>query len=293
MTNTFLRTTLVAAVLGVATVVSPAQSADYANSHLIMSADALNAQIDDPNLVVIDVRPADAFAEGHIPGAQQLNPDAVVDTNAPIEGALLPTEDIAKLLGDRGVSADAKVVLYDDKGGFHAARMFWLMEYHGHRNVSILNGGLDAWTGAGLALAEGEAASVQPAKYAVALSPRRHATADWIMERRNDADTVVIDVRPVAMYDEGHIPWAQSIPWKGNLAEDGTMKPADELRAHFADHGISDDDNIVVHCQQGLASSHSYFALRLIGHPQVRTYHRSWAEWGATDDLPKAVSDRG
>lgn len=271
----------------------PAAASDYANSHLIVSADALQEELGKQagKLIVLDVRPADEFKAGHIAGAHQLDPNAVVDPHSPVEGALLPVAAIAQILGNQGIGADSDVVLYDDKSGFHAARMFWLLEYHGLRNVRILDGGLTAWKRAGFSLQKGSAKPTVKSHYAAAIAPRRHASADWIMQRKEDTQTVVIDVRPKPAFDKGHIPWALSIPWKGNLAADGTMKSGAELRAHFAAHGVTETSNVVVHCQNGLASSHSYFALRLIGHPKVRTYHRSWSEWGHADDLPKAVTD--
>jgi thiosulfate/3-mercaptopyruvate sulfurtransferase len=100
---------------------------------------------------------------------------------------------------------------------------------------------------------------------------------------------VVIDVRPSALFAKGHIPWARSIPWSLNLKADKTMKSADELLAHFASHGVTPDKNIASHCQDGKASAHSYFTLRLLGYPRLRSYDRSWMEWGAADDLPKTV----
>ncbi|MEO1159677.1 MAG: sulfurtransferase [Pseudomonadota bacterium] len=271
----------------------PAAASGYANSNLIVAADALQKELlkQQDALVVIDVRPIAEFKSGHISGARQLDPDAVADPKSSIDGALLPISAIAQILGSRGISADANIVLYDDKSGFHAARIFWLLEYHGLRNVRILDGGLKAWKKAGFSLKKGSARPMVESRYTAAVTSRRHASADWIMQRKDDRETVVIDVRPKSAFDKGHIPWARSIPWKGNLAPDGTMKSGDELRTHFAAHGVTDAHNVVVHCQNGLASSHSYFALRLIGHPRVRTYHRSWSEWGQADDLPKAVTD--
>ena len=112
-----------------------------------------------------------------------------------------------------------------------------------------------------------------------------HAPRIW----RHHAETVVIDVRPTPMYADGHIPWAVNLPWAQNLDADSRFLPADVLGTHFATHGITPDRNVVIHCQNGLASSHSYVALRLLGYPRVRVYHRSWAEWGTDPNLPKAT----
>ena len=71
------------------------------------------------------------------------------------------------------------------------------------------------------------------------------------------------------------------------------MKSADELLAHFASHGVTPDRNIATHCQDGKASGHSYFTLRFLGFPRVRSYDRSWAEWGADNDLPKTFPAGG
>lgn len=270
------------------------RATEYPNGHLLISAEALAepAPNEQPR-VIVDVRPAESFAEGHIPGALQLDPNAVVETAAPVDGELRSVDEITAMIGAMGIDAETEIVLYDDKAGFHAARMFWVLEYLGHRKVRMLNGGLAAWTAAGGALAAGDAARPTPRRFAPALSPRRFASADWIMERRDDAAVRVIDVRPEKLFAKGHIPWAISIPWKRNLAEDGMMRPAGELRAMYEAEGIRWDDDVVVHCQNGLASSHSYVALRVLGHPSVRTYHRSWAEWGTSDDLPKSKPSAG
>jgi thiosulfate/3-mercaptopyruvate sulfurtransferase len=71
------------------------------------------------------------------------------------------------------------------------------------------------------------------------------------------------------------------------------MKSADELKQHFSSKGVTPDKNVAVHCQQGRAAAHSYFTLRLMGYPRIRSYDRSWAEWGAADDLPKTASASG
>jgi len=289
--------------LGAATAAFPAltfaRSVAYANPHLLIEPGELSgamspihssvADRDEANPIVIDVRSRDGFDEGHIPGARHLDPNAVVAEHSPITGTLRPIAEIETLLGALGVAANRRIVFYDDRGGFHAARMLWLMEYLGHRNVAVLNGGLSAWQADGGPMTR-DAARAIPARFQSALSPRRHATADDVLQHRDTPDGILIDVRPSEMYAEGHIPWAVNIPWARNLGANGRFLPADALMAHFEGHGVTPEHNVIMHCQVGLASSHSYVALRLLGFPRVRVYHRSWAEWGGDKALPKATS---
>ncbi len=269
-----------------------AMTQEYANPSLLVEPEDLAKTLSstpDVDFVLVDVRPLEEYDAGHVPGARHLDPNAVVAKQSPVPGALQSFADIEALLGNIGISADRRIVFYDDRGGFHAARMLWLMEYMGHRDVAVLNGGWSSW------LEVGGTASTDPEPYdtavfQAALSPRRHASAADVLNHRNASDAVLIDVRPTKMFDEGHVPWAVNIPWAKNLGENRHFLPTEELLAHFEDNGVTSENDVIMHCQNGLASAHSYVALRLMGFPRVRVYHRSWAEWGSDPALPKATS---
>lgn len=286
-----------------------AKEGDYANPHLLVSSQELaelietEAQITpvgkDSGLRVIDTRSRQKFLAGHLPGALNIPFTSMTDPYAHVSGALKSDAALARLFGRKGIDSNTKVVIYDDEGGFRASRLFWVLEYFGHRKASLLNGGIQAWVGEGRPIETDKGSALvekdrkDRRQFAVNLTPRRYASADYILERRDDRETLVIDVRPESAFSKGHIPWAINLPWKGNLSEDGLIKSADALLARYERAGVTPDHNIVIHCQTGEASAHSYFVLRLLGHPRVRTYHRSWAEWGASDDLPKAIPSEG
>lgn len=266
----------------------PAFAVEYANPQLIVETEQLSGMMNKPNVRIVDARASAEYKKAHIPSAVNLSFQEIDDPNSHIENELLPPEKLAKMFGDRGIDKDTKVVLYDGSGGFRASRLFWAMEYMGHRNVAILNGGYPKWVKEGRKTTK-KVPKVKKATFPVALIPRKVATADWLMDRAGDEGVVVIDVRGPGGYAKGHIPWAKNIPWKGNLDDDKTLKSADELAAHFESKGVTKDKNVAVHCQQGRAAAHSYYTLRLMGYPRVRSYDRSWAEWGKADDLPKVA----
>ncbi len=286
------RVTALVALLVPLAIGAPAAAADYANPQLLVETEQLAAHAGQTDLRVLDVRPKAAYDKGHIPGALHLGADDVIDPNSHISGELRPAAELAAMLGERGIGKDTQVVLYDDKGGFHAARLFWMLESMGHNKAAVLNGGIPKWVQEGRELST-ETPKVARATFAVTPIPRKVATADWLLDRQDDPSVVVIDVRPGKLYKAGHIPWAKNIGWKQNLTEQSTLKSADALLEHFAAHGVTPDKNVAVHCQNGKAAAHSYFTLRLLGFPRVRSYDRSWAEWGSADDLPKAGEAKG
>ena len=271
---------------------SQVSAAGYGKPALLVETAQLEQLLNEPHVRIVDVRSGQAYDEGHIPNAVHLGADDVIDSNSHVKGDLLPYEKLAAMLGERGIDRDTNVIFYDDKGGFIAARLFWVLEYFGHRQVSLLNGGFPKWMEEGREVTKA-VPTIKPAYFPLTLTPRKKATADWVMDRQDDPKVQVIDVRPTKMYEDGHIPWAMNIPWKQNLTPEETIKSADALSKHFEAHGVTRNKNIVVHCQTGRAASHSYFTLRLLGYPRVRVYDRSWAEWGATDDLPKAGNTQG
>ena len=276
---------IVAALVGSASLIF---AEDYANPQLLVETTELTRLLNDPNVRIVDVRTRESYAEGHLPNAVHLGADDIIDPSSHINGELRSQEELAKMLGERGIGRDTHVILYDDRGGFHAARLFWMLEYFGHRDVGVLNGGFPKWEKEGREVVT-EVPTVASTFFPIDLTPRKHAAADWILEREYDPSVVVVDVRPTGLYRDGHIPWARNIPWSQNLTSQQTLKSADALEAHFERNGVTKNKNVVVHCQVGKAAAHSYFTLRLLGYPRIRSYDRSWAEWGTANDLPKAT----
>ena len=266
----------------------------YANPQLLTTPGELEKALkSDRKPLVIDLRPPEDFAAGHIPGAVHLDlwGLSLIDTDPqPLKAFMWIVDHLFNL---RGVDASTAVVVYDEQSGIRAARAFWFLEYLGHPNVQLLDGGFGAWTRAGLPVTRDAAA---PPKSTWSGAPQPDTIATWrdVRDRLGRPDTVILDTRTDGEYcgttvrakRGGAIPGAVHVEWTRNLGPDGAFKPAAELRKMYEEAGVPPDKEIVTYCQGGYRAAHGYLALRLLGYPRVRNYTGSWREWGDREDLP-------
>jgi thiosulfate/3-mercaptopyruvate sulfurtransferase len=273
--------------------------AGYANPHLLTSpADLARAVDGGARPLLIDLRPAEDYAAGHVPGAVHLDLWGVslIDTDpAPLKAFMWMIDHLFNL---RGVDTNTPVIVYDEQSGMRAARAFWFLEYLGHPRVQLLDGGFGAWVRAGGRITR-EAAP--PPKSTWAGTPQAQTIATWqdVKDRLGRPGVVLLDTRSDAEYDGtlvrakrgGRIPGAVHVEWARNLGPDGAFKPAAELRAMYESAGVTPDKEVVTYCQGGYRAAHGYLALRLLGYPRVRNYTGSWKEWGDREDLPVETSE--
>jgi len=274
--------------------------ADYAKDVLVETQWVEDHLSDDSiRIVEVDENPA-LYREAHIPGA--IGFDWKRDLQDQVRRDFLGPEDFGELFGSRGISNEHTIVLYGDRNNWFAAYTYWYLKYYGHDRVLLINGPREKW------ISEGRETSTETPSHPAA---NFHAQAgdDTIRARREevlaalDADTRLVDVRspaefsgelisPVGYEQEGaqragHIPGAASVPWAQAVQEDGTFKPAAELRELYEGKGVLNGSDVIAYCRIGERSAHTWFVLHeLLGHDRVKNYDGSWTEWGSLVNVP-------
>lgn len=265
----------------------------YTNPNLLWSPQQTKDHLADEKLVVLDLRQPEAYANGHIPGARSFDIFGIslIDTReGPLNAFLWIIEH---LIGAKGVNSDSTVVVHDAISGERAARLFWFLEFLGHEDVHMMNGGFNAWKAAGLPVTH-EAEIPTRGNFKARTQPNLLATAEDVVARLGKTDVAIVDTRSaeenagtlVRSARGGKVPGAVHLEWKNNLAQDGTFKPAADLAAQYEAIGVTPDHEVIPYCQGGYRSAHTYVALRLLGYPKVRNYLGSWGEWGNRAELP-------
>jgi thiosulfate/3-mercaptopyruvate sulfurtransferase len=282
---------------------SSPQLAEYAHPEKLVTADWLEAHLDDPNVVIVESdEDVLLYDTGHIPGAVKV--DWHTELNDQLTRDYLDGEGFARLMSEKGISRESTVVFYGDNFNWWAAYALWVFSLFGHPDVRLLNGGRMKW------MADGRPSTTDVPKRPETDYPvierddsRIRAYKDAVLDHMA-SERPMVDVRsPEEFRGErthmpeypqegvlrgGHIPGAHSVPWKRAANDDGTFKTVGDLKAIYeGEIGLNPSDDIVVYCRIGERSSHTWFVLQqLLGYPTVRNYDGSWTEWGNSVRVP-------
>jgi len=269
---------------------------------VLVTTDWLADHLGDEAVVAaeVDENPA-LYEEGHIPGAVKLHWRE--DLQDAIERDLIEKEQFEHLMGRLGISNTTTVVLYGDRNNWFAAYAYWYLKIYGHQDARILDGGRQKWIDEGRELTT-DVPTRPPATYKAASRDETiRAYRDAVKQGIGDESKALVDVRSPQEYSgeliappgyeqegaqrAGHIPTAQSIPWAQAVRDDGTFKPADELRQLYERKGVTPGKAVTAYCRIGERSAHTWFVLReLLGYQDVKNYDGSWTEWGNLVDVP-------
>lgn len=249
------------------------------------------------HVVIVDIRPAAAYAAGHVPGAigadyehagwRQATPGAA-------GGALPPVAKISAMIGGLGIGdADHAVIVADDFGA--AARVYWTFRVLGHADVSILNGGWSAWTARAGDPVSTEATTRPAATFTAHYDPSIRAQTPEVAQAVGDGAETLVDARPPAQWNGtaktpvvhayGHLPGAVWVNQSEALAAPAALKPKAELAALFSK--VPAGKPATTYCNTGHLAATDWFVLSEVLHrPGTKLYDGSLSEWTADPSRP-------
>jgi thiosulfate/3-mercaptopyruvate sulfurtransferase len=275
----------------------------------------LAEHLEDPHLRVVDMRgyvrtvehdgvqdafyvgARDEYEEGHIPGALYIDWSSdIVDPDDVVEAQVAPAANFAELMGRLGIGDQHLVVAYDaHPASQFATRLWWALNYYGHDQVVVLNGGLPKWQRENLPLVS-EIPTCAPTIFTAVPQPQLRATAEDVMSFLGQPGVTLVDARERRQYTgelvrghgrSGHIPGARNISREELIdPATGTFRSNEDLAHMFAEFGVKPEDHVVAYCNGGVAATTVLFSLAMLGYPHLTNYDGSWNEWGERQDLP-------
>jgi thiosulfate/3-mercaptopyruvate sulfurtransferase len=264
---------------------------------LLVDINWLAKNLNSSSIRLIDMSDDTQYQRFHIPGATHL-PYAAINVRTK-KGVSLSVgqNQIIKILGLLGIKSKHHIVIYDDMGGLHASRLFWELEKIGHKNISLLNGGLVKWILAGKKVTA-DSQNVKTVQYHAEVKAGRKNTAvvEDILNNKFNNKNILLDVRSKEEYAghpryprSGHIAGAKSWEWLQAVNFDNAFKMQSNtiIKKQLQQIGISKKDTpITLYCQSAHRASHSYFTLRQLGFKQVKIYDGSMSEYSKIKSAP-------
>ncbi|MGY8791017.1 MAG: sulfurtransferase, partial [Pseudomonadales bacterium] len=180
----------------------------YDDPKTIVSTEWLKAHLKDPDLRILDGswhmpseerNGAQEFIKGHLPTARFFDIDDISDHRSNLPHMAPPLEKFMSRVRLLGVGDGHQIVVYDSKGLFSAARVWWLFRLMGHINIAVLDGGLPKWVADGHPL-ETSAPIIRDRHMTVQRQPQMVQDVTQVAHAAKLQDYEIIDARAAARF---------------------------------------------------------------------------------------------
>jgi thiosulfate/3-mercaptopyruvate sulfurtransferase len=220
----------------------------------------------------------DEYEQGHIPGAVYIDWSSdIVDPDETVKAQLAPPDRFARLMEHLGIGDQHLVIAYDaHPASQFATRLWWALNYYGHDQVVVLNGGLLKWQRENRPVVD-TIPTYPPATFTPVVQPQLRATAQDVLAMLGQQGIKLVDARDTGQYTgkivrddgrPGHIPGAINIPREEVInPADGTFRGNEELSQVFTLAGVKPQEQVVAYCNGGVAATTVLFSLALLGYP--------------------------
>ena len=272
------------------------ESRGYASTDRLVTTKWVVDNLDNDNVKIVDIRKAEDYAAGHIPGALNYPyGELQVETNG-VKGMIPPGENISAKLSSLGISPEDTIIIYDHIKNLWSTRLLWTLEVYGHEDARMMDGSWGVWSAEGKTVST-KSPSISSTSYKFTKAKNESLIIDMaaVQASIDDNSSVVLDTRSADEYAGrdvranrgGHIPSSIHVEWVQNVDGEGKFLPASDLKTLYASANINSDLDIYTLCQTAVRATHSWFVLTdLLGYEDVSVYDGSWTEWGNDENTP-------
>ncbi|MBT3169272.1 MAG: sulfurtransferase [Candidatus Cloacimonetes bacterium] len=243
--------------------------------------------------IIVSARNSADYASKHIKGAVNIYHKDLY-ASGDVKSMLKSTDEIAAIFGEKGISADSKIVIYDNGDAKLAGRLYWIFDYLGATDVNILDGHVKAWM-KGRKPVTKNATEINATTFKANADASKIATMEYVKANLENANVQLLDVRSADEFngveeDEelsrlGHIPGAINLEYDTVVNEDGTLKTKEEIATLLTNVGVSGDKEIILYCASSVRAGIMYVALTAVmDFPNVKVYDGAFYEWNVSDN---------
>ena len=282
------------------------------NPEVLVSAEWLEQNLDDPKLRIFDCSTVLAFEQGrdkpyavldcrdeyqneHIPGSGYLDLQGQFSKSDSRYNMTLPDpETIAAAFGRHGIDDDTKVVLYSRRSMSWSTRFWWMLYWLGFDNAAVLNGGLERWVEDGRP-STSEPCNYDPGSITVKLRPEAFVGKEEVLAAIDNSSVCTINALSPELHSGqnarygrgGRVPGSINVPQIDLIDGDTFLfRQPEAIAESFKRQGVTKSKETIVYCGGGIFATVDAFWLRQLGHDQISVYDNSLSEWASDTSLP-------
>jgi thiosulfate/3-mercaptopyruvate sulfurtransferase len=270
-------------------------------SSRMVSTGWLRTNLNKDHVRILDVRSVSKYYVNHIPRASYLNAESLRLSINGVPYLPISHQALASLLGEIGISESSTIIVYGSQDDLQTFYIVWLLDYIGHKDVAILEGGYEKWERENRPLTQ-DLPDVEQVKYQMPSKLVEDIRVDKknVLKSISNGTSLIIDVASPKTYAgidglckrKGHIKGAINHFWKNDIENLYQWKNIDFLRRSYSKAPSNEGKKVILVCEDGWSAAHTYFTLRyIIGETNIALYDGGMGEWANSNDLPMETND--
>ena len=250
------------------------------------------------NIKIIDARwsldprikSLNIYTEHHLPNALFFDLEFFSNSKSDLPHMLPSKTFFDREISKIGIKNNDKIVIYDQNGYFSSSRVWFMFKLFGHKDVLILDGGINDWVKNNM-LITNKKTKFEATNYKSKFSYEKIFSKLEIEESFRNNDYIIVDARPKTRFEgidveprkglkKGNIESSINIPFNSIHDSNGFLLDSKNLKNLFFKKNKLENKKVIATCGSGITACNIIFGLSIIENNNVYLYDGSWAEWG-------------